>query len=1109
MGVPDSKTKSVADLYDERLIRLPKYQRDFAWDSKKMNQLWYDLMTHLVKYSQLADKKNHYFLGTIVLEDNIDGIRYLVDGQQRFTTLYLISTALRDALIATGHDELAHKIQHKLIINTHKIDDAEERNRYSLLDLPEGDPRSYEVRISPYRKRITHIRTGLITKQLDTLQDKGRQLWLKPGLKVKWTVAKNETWKFRLWDPVKKKLLPTKLTISDNEINNLRFGDNAPAYIELDDKSSSELFSNQQMVDIEGGQSKVYGGLEIILEPNVKWPNNLTPLEILDTSSEKKQLNIHGDCDLFHPAYREFYVRVRASIEHFIQGEKVFTPANGVKMNESSTTLQLKSESPVNQIKHSSRAPSKGEVLQFEERQGEANFPEDQELLELINSDDDEDEWLEFKQSFRKFYPHPSTGVPKQSKIMIEMAVKTVCSFLNSKGGLLIVGIQDKTRRVVGINKEGYTEEGTDKWSNEKAKRVFADSIRSYIGAAASKFVSYKVYDIHGNKVMCVKVEKWPNTKKPIEVKISTKWDKKTGERLSDAKKEAYYRDNESNLAAGKDLEEHISISHFLSNKLGGNYSNQLTEETKITHEFEIVNFQGIPDKDTTSILTSYPKAERKILSDNEIPSHAICRIPYLEPGKEWRPHLLETKQRAKEITELIQNICFTVVKFQNNPAAAITHFMLANDATRFAALSAYDLTSSFTEKLIHVSTGDVLTSNQEQIKKIWEGLRQNLYIDSNKKIDQINRFFEAFLLSTLRTKTSSARWPGPQVWEGLEKEFSKRTFDNGEYDYPEMEKFYSEMSSYMISYLRASSDESRFWLENPYNLSDYRDERTYLNIIYKTGVKQHISPFIALVKSVDKQGADRSVIRDFLKNFNYIWLRYQTIPTLRGTVKPFIPNNVYGRMLSSKDGWLRVIEKADLKDPEDIKKVSSLPLQLEKMYAKEYAEAEDKDLGELWPWESNHEIWPELNVGGTLSGTQIAHILYSVERALEMAPGTQQNPKMSRIRGTGKTVQVEHIVPINSRQLGGKWWSNGENTKHHKKYVYALGNHCLLEDTKNSEAGNKIPIEKVKSYRGSDFKLAKKIADDITKSGTWDVGEIERNSTRIMNALVEFYTPE
>lgn len=67
-------------------FRIPLYQRKYAWTSDEVNTLLEDLKIFLQKEKQ----KEKYFIGNIVVE-NKDGIYDIIDGQQRFTTIYLMA----------------------------------------------------------------------------------------------------------------------------------------------------------------------------------------------------------------------------------------------------------------------------------------------------------------------------------------------------------------------------------------------------------------------------------------------------------------------------------------------------------------------------------------------------------------------------------------------------------------------------------------------------------------------------------------------------------------------------------------------------------------------------------------------------------------------------------------------------------------------------------------------------------------------------------------------------------------------------------------------------------------------------------------------------------
>ncbi|ETD25732.1 DUF262 domain-containing protein [Helicobacter canis] len=83
--------KSVADVFNGKRFSIPKYQRDYAWKEKNLDELWEDL---LEAKSASSDSMGH-FLGTIVVakEPNTD-VYHIIDGQQRSTTIFMLRYAL-------------------------------------------------------------------------------------------------------------------------------------------------------------------------------------------------------------------------------------------------------------------------------------------------------------------------------------------------------------------------------------------------------------------------------------------------------------------------------------------------------------------------------------------------------------------------------------------------------------------------------------------------------------------------------------------------------------------------------------------------------------------------------------------------------------------------------------------------------------------------------------------------------------------------------------------------------------------------------------------------------------------------------------------------------
>ena len=71
------------------VFRIPLYQRKYAWTSDEVIILLDDLKTFSTKIDNTSNEK--YFIGNIVVEQKEDGLFDIIDGQQRFTTLFLIA----------------------------------------------------------------------------------------------------------------------------------------------------------------------------------------------------------------------------------------------------------------------------------------------------------------------------------------------------------------------------------------------------------------------------------------------------------------------------------------------------------------------------------------------------------------------------------------------------------------------------------------------------------------------------------------------------------------------------------------------------------------------------------------------------------------------------------------------------------------------------------------------------------------------------------------------------------------------------------------------------------------------------------------------------------
>lgn len=83
----------IKDIFS-KWYRIPNYQRPYVWGKDQIFELLDDITTAYQK-----DKNSEYFLGSLVLQDrdNPDFPEFdVLDGQQRLTTLFLITAVIRD-----------------------------------------------------------------------------------------------------------------------------------------------------------------------------------------------------------------------------------------------------------------------------------------------------------------------------------------------------------------------------------------------------------------------------------------------------------------------------------------------------------------------------------------------------------------------------------------------------------------------------------------------------------------------------------------------------------------------------------------------------------------------------------------------------------------------------------------------------------------------------------------------------------------------------------------------------------------------------------------------------------------------------------------------------
>lgn len=97
----DGKAKTIRELLKGVKYSIDYYQREYKWHNKQIRELVDDLSGKFLEEYQPSHERSkvadypHYFLGSIIISEK-EGASYIVDGQQRLTSLTLLLILLRN-----------------------------------------------------------------------------------------------------------------------------------------------------------------------------------------------------------------------------------------------------------------------------------------------------------------------------------------------------------------------------------------------------------------------------------------------------------------------------------------------------------------------------------------------------------------------------------------------------------------------------------------------------------------------------------------------------------------------------------------------------------------------------------------------------------------------------------------------------------------------------------------------------------------------------------------------------------------------------------------------------------------------------------------------------
>ena len=106
----DADDRNVFDVLNERKYTVDYFQREYKWEQKHIEQLVTDLTSTFLDVYAEGDSRtavehyNNYYLGPFVVSSK-DGMKSIIDGQQRLTSLTLLLIFLNNLQKALGGNE--------------------------------------------------------------------------------------------------------------------------------------------------------------------------------------------------------------------------------------------------------------------------------------------------------------------------------------------------------------------------------------------------------------------------------------------------------------------------------------------------------------------------------------------------------------------------------------------------------------------------------------------------------------------------------------------------------------------------------------------------------------------------------------------------------------------------------------------------------------------------------------------------------------------------------------------------------------------------------------------------------------------------------------------
>lgn len=122
----EARSQKIENILKKGTFIIPDYQREYDWDSEEVDEFLEDI--------EETNNGDSYFIGHMVMEGEYNGASFnVIDGQQRFTTITIILSVIRDIFYNRDETDLAEGINDNYIF-------GKDRNNKSYIILENKMP---------------------------------------------------------------------------------------------------------------------------------------------------------------------------------------------------------------------------------------------------------------------------------------------------------------------------------------------------------------------------------------------------------------------------------------------------------------------------------------------------------------------------------------------------------------------------------------------------------------------------------------------------------------------------------------------------------------------------------------------------------------------------------------------------------------------------------------------------------------------------------------------------------------------------------------------------------------------------------------------------------